>query len=68
MNKYSFLKIFEFIYLGIFFLSAYEIITSWSVDRNRAYLFLIFAVVSIFMFFFRRKYRRKFQKHNQNKP
>ncbi|HLU51218.1 MAG TPA: DUF6526 family protein [Flavobacteriaceae bacterium] len=66
MNKYGFLKIFELVYLVIFIISTYEVYSTWNSDRNRAYLFLIFAVVSLFMFFFRRKYRQKFQKRKQD--
>lgn len=66
MNKITFFKIFEYAYLVIFFFSAYEVYNVWSTDRNRAYLFLVFAVVSIGMFLFRRNYRKKFEKHHKS--
>ncbi|WP_340199873.1 DUF6526 family protein [Ascidiimonas sp. W6] len=56
-----FFKIFEIVYFVIAGISIYEVVTNWSADRNRAYIFIVFAVVSIFMFFFRRHYRKKFQ-------
>ncbi|XLS28686.1 DUF6526 family protein [Flavobacteriaceae bacterium M23B6Z8] len=56
-----FFKIFEIVYLVIAVISIYEVITNWEINRSRAYIFVVFAVVSIFMFFFRRHYRKKFQ-------
>lgn len=60
----------EYLYLAIAFFSLYRIYTDWNIDRNNAYLFVFFAVVSIGMFFFRRNYRKKFeqrQRDNQGK-
>lgn len=61
----KYFKIFEIAYLVIAVVSVYEIFTEWNVDRNRAYLFMFFAVFSLFMFFFRRRYRKKFQNRNK---
>ncbi|MBL7473001.1 hypothetical protein [Robertkochia sediminum] len=58
-------KIFEIAYLVIAVVSAYEVFAQWNVDRNRAYLFILFAVVSVFMFFFRRKFRKKLEERNK---
>jgi hypothetical protein len=33
----------------------------WSGDRNGAYLSLFFAVLAVFMFFFRKKFRKRFE-------
>lgn len=60
-------KFFEYAYLGVFTLSAIEVIRYWnSPDRTRFYLFLIFGIVSLGMFFFRRTYRKKFEKRDKN--
>ncbi|QCW98713.1 hypothetical protein FGM00_00715 [Aggregatimonas sangjinii] len=56
----------EYVYLIIAGFSLYRIFTDWSVDRNNAYLFLFFAVVSIGMFLFRRNYRRKFEQRKRD--
>ena len=56
----------EYLYLLVFVFSVYRIATDWNVDRDSAYLFLFFAVVSLGMFFFRRNYRQKFEKRNQD--
>lgn len=56
----------EYLYLGVFVFSAYRIFTDWNVDRQSAYLFLFFAVVSIGMFLFRRNYRKKFEQRKRD--
>ncbi len=56
------LKYTEYIYLIIAIIAAYELWQFWNVDRNRAYLFLFFAVVSLGMFLFRRRYRKRFER------
>ena len=53
-------KISEFLYAVIAIISIIEVITLWDIQRDKAYLFIGFAVLSIFMFLFRRKYRKKF--------
>ncbi|RAV29740.1 hypothetical protein [Sinomicrobium soli] len=56
----KYLRFTEIIYPVVAVISLIEAIRSWSVDRNRAYLLLFFAAVSVGMFFLRRYYRRKF--------
>ena len=58
-------KLTEIIYLlaAVFF--AYEAINNWSTEPNKAYLFAFFVVVSVFMFFFRRKFRKKMDERNK---
>ena len=52
----------EYLYLAVALISLYKIGELWNVDRNQAYIFVFFAVVSVAMFFFRRNYRRRFEK------
>ncbi len=52
----------EYLYLAVAVISLYKIGQLWEVDRNQAYIFVFFAVVSTAMFFFRRNYRRRFEK------
>jgi hypothetical protein len=59
-------KFTEYLYLVVAIFSAYRIYTDWNVDRNFAYLFIFFALMSIGMFLFRRNYRKKFEKHKQD--
>lgn len=56
----------EYLYLGVFIFSIYRIYTDWNLDRQSAYLFVFFAIVSIGMFFFRRNYRKKFEKRKRD--
>ncbi|AIZ40536.1 membrane protein [Cellulophaga baltica 18] len=59
-------KFTEYLYLVVAFFSLYRIYTDWNENREFAYLFIFFAIMSIGMFFFRRSYRKKFEKHKQN--
>ncbi len=59
MTRYS--KIFEFLYPIVAILAAVEAYSVWNTDRNRAYLFVLFFVIAVGMFFFRRHYRKKFE-------
>lgn len=57
---------FEYAYLVIAVFFAYEAVNNWSNERNRAYLFIFFVVVAIFMFFFKRNFRKKMEERNKN--
>lgn len=53
-------KFFEFAYLAAAAFFLYEAFIVWDTQRERAYLFLFFVVLAIFMFFFRRHFRHKY--------
>ena len=53
-------KISEILYYVIAVISAYKMIILWGENQTRAYYFLGFSFLSIFMALFRRHYRRKF--------
>ncbi len=57
----------EYLYLAVAIISIYKIAQLWNVDRERTYIFIFFAVVSIAMFVFRRNYRKKFEKRKRDK-
>ncbi|PQJ16582.1 hypothetical protein [Aureicoccus marinus] len=57
----------EYIYLVVAFFSLYRLIGIWGTESDEIYLFLFFFVVSLGMFFFRRNFRRKFEKRNKEK-
>lgn len=61
----KFFKYFEYAYLFIAALSLFETIRLWNTERNRAYIFAFFVVVAIFMFFFKRHFRRKLEERNR---
>ena len=60
----KYFKISELIYLVIAVLSIIKVFTDWNIDRESTYKFIFFGAVSLFMFFFRRHFRKKF---NQRK-
>ena len=55
MNKIG--KIFEIGYLIIAVVFGVEAFNAWNSDGDRLYFYLIFMVLAVFMFFFRRKTR-----------
>lgn len=61
----KFFKYFEYAYLFIAALSLFETIRIWNTERERAYIFAFFMVVAIFMFFFKRRFRRKYEERNR---
>ena len=60
------LKYTEYVYLIVALFSMYRIFTDWNTDRQNAYLFVFFAVVSVGMFLFRRNYRKKFEQRKRD--
>ena len=59
MAKYF--KFFEIAYLVIAIIFIVETFLRWNSDRNKAYLFLAFSIMAVFMYFFRKKYRKRFE-------
>jgi uncharacterized membrane protein len=58
-------RLFEYAYLIVAVFFAYEAINNWNEQPNRAYLFLFFVVIAIFMFFFKRNFRKKMEERNK---
>lgn len=63
MMKYF--KYFEYAYLLIAAFFLFEAVRIWNTERSRAYLFAFFVVVAIFMFFFKRSFRKKYEDRNR---
>ncbi|WP_456376567.1 hypothetical protein [Lutibacter sp.] len=59
----KFWKIFEYGYLIIAIVFFVETFINWNTDREKAYLLLLFAVVAMFMYFFRKRFRKKRNKY-----
>ena len=59
-------KISEILYWIIAVLATYEAFSIWNTNRDKAYIFIGFTVLSVFMALFRRYYRNKFK--NSEKP
>lgn len=64
MMRYA--KYTEWLYAVVAVLAGIETYAKWGEDRNKAYLFLFFTIISIGMFFFRRHFRKKFEKRNNS--
>ena len=64
----KFWKFFEYAYLVIAIIFIVEGVSRWSSDRNRAYLFIGFAILAVFMYFFRKRFRKRIEarKNEQN--
>ncbi len=65
MAKYY--KFFEYAYLVIAIVFIIETALNWNTEPQKAYIFLAFSALAIFMYFFRKKFRKKFENHNQQK-
>ncbi|QAA83271.1 hypothetical protein EI546_14110 [Aequorivita sp. H23M31] len=63
MNKIY--KVVEYFYLVIAVFFVFETINNWNENPGRAYLFLSFVAVSVFMFFFRRNFRKKMESRSK---
>jgi len=63
MSKYF--KYFEYAYLIIAAFFLFESFRIWNTERSRDYLFIFFVFISIFMFFFKRRFRRKIEERNK---
>lgn len=57
-------RLFEYLYIVMAIMSVYVVITSWAIDRNRSYLFIVFSVIAVLMFFFKRNFRKKLEGRN----
>lgn len=58
-------KIFEYGYLIIAVIFIVEAILKWSESREKAYLMLLFSGIAIFIYFFRKRFRKKIEKRNK---
>lgn len=59
------LQFFQYAYIFFAVLFVYDAISKWSTERNRAYISLFLAAVAVFMFFFRKRFRKKFEERNK---
>jgi hypothetical protein len=63
----KFAKIFQYAYLVFAILFVFDAVTKWSTNRNGAYLSLALAGLAVFMYFFRRKFSKKFENRDNSK-
>ncbi len=62
--KYA--KFFQYAYLVFAALFLYDVVAKWLNTGEIAYASLILGVLAVFMFFFKRKFSKKFQDRNQS--
>lgn len=58
-------KFFEYGYLLIALFLLIEAFLKWSSKPQKAYFYLGFSVVAIFMYFFKKKFRKKIEKSDK---
>lgn len=63
----KFSKIFQYAYLVFAVLFLYDAITKWNDGTWGAYMSLALAALSIFVFFFRRRFMKKFENRDASK-
>jgi len=59
------LNFFQYAYLIFAVMFIWKAISTWSEDSGRSYLMLFFAAMAIFMFFFRKRFRKKIEDANK---
>jgi FtsH-binding integral membrane protein len=58
-------KLFEYGYIAMALFSIYLVFTNWSENRERSYMFIIFAVVAVGMYFFKRWFRKNMENRSK---
>ncbi|MDH3321403.1 MAG: hypothetical protein OEM04_00345 [Flavobacteriaceae bacterium] len=64
MSRYY--KIIEFAYLVIAVVFVVETVLNWNSNPQKSYIYLAFSALAVFMYFFKRKYRKKFENKKNN--
>jgi uncharacterized membrane protein YuzA (DUF378 family) len=60
-------KIFQYAYLVFAVLFIYDSLSKWGDGTNGAYISLGLAALAVFMFFFRKRFSKKFEDRNNSK-
>ena len=58
-------KLFEYGYIAMALFSIYLVLTNWSENRERSYMFIIFAVVAVGMYFFNGWFRKNMENRSK---
>jgi len=58
-------KLFEYGYIAMALFSVHLVLTNWSENRERSYMFIIFAVVAVGMYFFKRWFRKNMENRSK---
>jgi LPXTG-motif cell wall-anchored protein len=60
----NYLKYTQYVYLVSALFFTFKAIEIWNDENDQHFLFLGIAILSVFMFFFRRKFAKKFEDRN----
>lgn len=63
----NYLKYTQYVYLVAAIFFAVKAVQIWNEDNDQHFLFLGIAILAVFMFFFRRKYARRFEENNNKR-
>lgn len=61
----KYFKFIQYAYLFFFALFVYDAISNWSADRSRSYMSLFLAALALFMYFFKNKFRKRFEQRGK---
>ncbi len=61
----KFFKFFEYAYLVVMCFFAYEAFRNWEQETNKAILYICFAAIALFMYFFKRNFRKRVEANNK---
>lgn len=65
MTKVS--RFFEYAYLAVMCFFLYQAYVEWGQEGGRSILYLCFAGAAVFMYFFKRNFRKRFEANNKDK-
>lgn len=58
-------KIFEYGYVFIAVVFIIETVLNWNSNRERSYLFLLLSAVAVFMYFFKKRFRKRIENRDK---
>jgi FtsH-binding integral membrane protein len=61
------LKIYKYFEIGYLIIAAVcivEMVINFGTNKQKALIFMAFAVMAVFMYFFKRKFRKRFEQNN----
>lgn len=65
MSRYY--RIIEILYLVVAVFFIVEGFLNWNTEPQKAYIYLAFSALAVFMYFFRKKFRKKFENDKKGK-
>jgi len=63
--RHKIYRLFEYGYIAMAGFSVYLVLTNWEENRQRAYMFIIFSVVAVGMYLFKRRFRKNMENRSK---